>query len=232
MPSSSSTGSTLSSSVAWSRSAAHTATCAVELSALVEGAGDGLGLVAVRRPGDPGSLGPGEAFRRDLATDHGRGVGARPGIHRVGEEEAGDDEDVLVLGELDALGLARRGDRRVDRREDRLDLAAVDAAVGVDVVEQGLVDGPVVAEVEVEARRDQRLHVDEGDPDLDRVIGDARCRSGDGVPEPSSSVAAVVVSSPRPCREDATSNSKPAASTAVVLDRFHPMGSPRRWRPQ
>ena len=85
------------------------------------------------------------------AADHGGGMGVDRAQHGVVEEEADDDEDVLVLGQLDALLLGRRRVGRVDRGEDRLDLAAVDAAVGVDLVEQGLVARLVLAEVVVEA---------------------------------------------------------------------------------
>ena len=87
-------------------------------------------------------------------------------------------EDVLVLGELEARCLGRGRAGRVDRGEHRLELAAVDAAVGVDVVDQRLVRGLVVAEVVVEADASQRLGVDVGDADLDRVVGDARRRPG------------------------------------------------------
>ncbi len=89
------------------------------------------------------------------------------------QEEPGHEEDVVVLGELQAGGLGAGGVGRVDRREHGLDLAAVDAAVGVDVGHERLVDRYVRAEVVVEPDRLERLGVDVGDADLDGVVGDA-----------------------------------------------------------
>ena len=143
---------TVSSSCAWSRAAANTATLP-----------SSSPCVGERRSTASGwSVSGVQVTHGALACSSRSGVISPPTTavawvvdraeHRVGEEEADDDEHVLVLGQLDALRLGRRRAGRVDRGEDRLELAAVDAAVGVDVVEQRLVHGLVVAEVVVEAR--------------------------------------------------------------------------------
>ena len=61
--------------------------------------------------------------------------------------------------------------------DDRLDRAPVDAAVGVDVVDEDLVRRLVVAVVEG-GDVAERLEVDVLDADLDRVVGHARRRAG------------------------------------------------------
>jgi hypothetical protein len=90
------------------------------------------------------------------------------------DEHAEHGEDLVVLGpggaEREWVGLAP-GDGRV-LLEHGDDLAPVDPAVLVDVVDEGLGDLLRVAEGVVDEVLD-RGEVDESDPDLDRVLGDA-----------------------------------------------------------
>ena len=179
MPSSVSLGSTVSSmSRAVLRVGDH-GDAAVEFTAFEHRVEDLVGLVGVGHPGDPGRLRQLEARRSHAAADDRGRVRVDRAQDGIVQEEPGDEEDVVVFGELDARGVGRRGPGRVDRREDELELPPVDAAVGVDVIGQRLIGGLVVAQVEVEADCGQRRRVDVVDADLDRVVGDAGRRPGD-----------------------------------------------------
>ena len=123
--------------------------------------------------GEPRGGGPLEPLGVHLAADHCGVVVLEGAQHRVAQEEAGDGEDLVVLGELEARLLRALGADGVDRREDRFDLAAVDATPGVDVVDHGVERGLVVTVVDAGDVRD-RLEVDVADAQLDRVVGDAR----------------------------------------------------------
>ena len=67
-------------------------------------------------------------WRRLRATDHRGLVRVDHAVHRVGDEEPGDEEHLVVLGELDARGLRVLGSGRVDRHDVGHELAPVDAA--------------------------------------------------------------------------------------------------------
>ena len=94
---------------------------------------------------------------------------------RVEVEEPNCGEDLLVLGQLHTRFLRGRGADRVDRREDGHDLAAVDAALLVQLVDDRVVGGLVVAVADVGDVAD-RIEVDVGDAELDVVLRHARRR--------------------------------------------------------
>ena len=94
---------------------------------------------------------------------------------RVEVEEPDRGEDLLVLRQLHARLLRGRSADRVDRREDGHELAAVDATLLVQLVDDRVVRGLVVAVADVGDVAD-RVEVDVGDAELDVVLRHARRR--------------------------------------------------------
>ena len=131
--------------------------------------------VGARFEGGPQRLGAGQQVIGDRATEHGGVVLFGVAQRGVVEEEAHDREHLLVLGELQARFLRRRGAERVDLGERRNELAAADAATLVEVVDHGVVALLVVAVTDVGDTPD-RLEVDVGDTELDLVLGHTRRR--------------------------------------------------------
>ena len=142
---------------------------------------DSGGAVAGGADVVPGGTGRAELVGGDGAADqHGlvevddAGVLA---LHRA-DEAAEHGEDLVVLGEGQARASSVLGLGCLVAVVDGLDPAAVDAAAGVEVGDEGLVDALLVAPAGDAELLGEEAEVEVGDPDGDGVGGDALERGG------------------------------------------------------
>jgi len=117
----------------------------------------------------------------------------------VPADGGGDEHDgrVVLLGGFDARGLPHVGaGGAVDEVDGQVDLASTDAAVLVDVVDEGGDGDRHVAEIGSQAGLGQRGEVGADERQVDGVVGDAgdgRASVGGGVTAPVVTATAAVV---------------------------------------